>query len=29
MSHSTPPPTDELVALAPDPGALSDRGLRV
>ena len=28
MSHSTPPPTDELVALAPDPGALSDRGLR-
>jgi hypothetical protein len=28
MSHSTPPATDELVALAPDPGTLSERGLR-
>ena len=28
MSHPTPPATDELVALAPDPGALSERGLR-
>ena len=28
MSHSTPPATDELVALAPDPATLSERGLR-
>jgi len=28
MSHSKPPATDELVALAPDPGTLSERGLR-
>lgn len=28
MSHSTPPAPDERVALAPDPGTLSERGLR-
>jgi len=28
MSQSLPPVTDELVALAPDPGTLSERGLR-
>lgn len=28
MSQAPPPATDELVALAPDPGTLSERGLR-
>jgi hypothetical protein len=28
MSHTESPAADELVALAPDPGTLSDRGLR-
>jgi SWIM zinc finger. len=28
MSYTKPPAADELVALAPDPGALSERGLR-
>lgn len=28
MSHTEPPAADELVAPAPDPGTLSDRGLR-
>ena len=28
MSYTKPPATDELVALAPDPGTLSERGLR-
>ena len=28
MSHSDPPATDRLVALAPDPESLSQRGLR-
>jgi len=28
MSYTEPPAADELVALAPDPGTLSDRGLR-
>jgi hypothetical protein len=28
MSHTNAPATDDLVALAPDPGTLSDRGQR-